>query len=184
MKIEMKKRFVTILFSASQFTILIAIVIAFTGCGIYSFSPKGTLDPDIKTVRVNTIDNRAPYVNPQLAPNLADRLRQKITRQTKLSQTNRDDANLDINATVTDYSVLTTAISNSNGQTQTSINRLNVTVHVIINNQLKNDTKQYDVSHSFDFDANLSLNQAEAKLLEEMIRNLSDEIFNRIFSDW
>jgi len=29
-----------------------------------------------------------------------------------------------------------------------------------------------------------SLNQAEAQLLDEIVRNMSDDIFNRIFSDW
>jgi hypothetical protein len=173
----MKKSVTFFLFSA--FCIL-----SFTGCGIYSFTPKGTLDPDIKTVRVNIIENRAPYINPQLSPNLTDRLRQKITRQTKLTQTNRDDANLDINATITDYSVLTTGVSSANGQKQTSVNRLTITVHVSFNNTLKNDVKEADVSHSFDFSANQSLQQAESQLLDEMVRNLSDEIFNRIFSDW
>jgi|SRR5215203_2066891 len=157
---------------------------AFTGCGVYSFNPKGTIDPDIKTVRVNLFENKAPYVNTQLTPNLSERLRQKITRQTKLSQTNNDNANLDITGTVTDYSVLTTGVSNANGQTQTSINRLTVTVHIVFNNTLKSDIKEADVSRSFDFPANQSLNQAEGQLLEEIVRNLSDDIFNRIFSDW
>ncbi len=54
-----------------------------------------------------------------------------------------------------------------------------------ITNQLKKeDPKDVTVSRSFDFPANQTLNQAEAQLLDEMIRNLSDEIFNRIFSDW
>jgi outer membrane lipopolysaccharide assembly protein LptE/RlpB len=54
-----------------------------------------------------------------------------------------------------------------------------------ITNQLKKeDPKDVTVSRSFDFPANQSLNQAEAQLLDEMVRNLSDEIFNRIFSDW
>jgi hypothetical protein len=158
--------------------------IAFVGCGIYSFNPKGTLDPDIKTVRVNIIENRAPYVNPQLSPNLTDRLRQKITRQTKLTLTNRDDANLDISGTITDYSVTTTGVSSVNGQKESSINRLTISVQVVFNNQLKNDEKNAVVSHSFDFPANQSLQQAESQLLDEMVRNLSDEIFNRIFSDW
>ncbi len=157
---------------------------AFTGCGVYSFSPKGTLDPDIKTVRVNLFENKAPYINAQLTPNLSERLRQKITRQTKLSQTNNDNANLDINGTITDYSVLTTGVSSANGQTQSSINRLTVTVHIVFNNTLKSDIKEADVSRSFDFPANQSLNQAEGQLLEEIVRNLSDDIFNRIFSDW
>lgn len=155
-----------------------------TSCGIYSFNQKGTLPDSIKTVRVQIIENRAPYINPQLSPNLTDRLRQKITRQTKLTQTNRDDANLDISGTITDYSVLTAGVTSVNGQKQSSVNRLTITVHVVFNNQLGNDVKEADVSHSFDFPSNQSLQSAEAGLLDEMVRNLSDEIFNRIFSDW
>jgi hypothetical protein len=45
-------------------------------------------------------------------------------------------------------------------------------------------TQEADVSRSFDFSANQSLQAAEAALLDEMVRNLTDEIFNRIFSDW
>jgi hypothetical protein len=156
---------------------------AFSGCGVYSFNPKGTIDPEIKTVRITPFENRAPYQNPQLVPNLTERLREKITRQTKLRQTN-SDANLEVSGTITDYSVLTTGVSTTNGQSQTSINRLTVTVHIIFTNTLKNDVKEADVSRSFDFPASQSLNQAERSLLDEIVRNLGDEIFNRIFSDW
>lgn len=159
--------------------------ITLTSCRIYSFTPKGTLDPEIKTVNVHIIENQAPYVNPQLLPNLTDRVKQKITRQTKLSQTNRGDADLDIRGVITDYSASTTGVTNTNGQTQASVNRLTVSVRMTITNQLKKeDPKDVTVSRSFDFPANQTLNQAEAQLLDEMIRNLSDEIFNRIFSDW
>jgi hypothetical protein len=159
--------------------------ITLTSCGIYSFTPKGTLDPEIKTVNVHIIENKADYVNPQLLPNLTDRVKQKITRQTKLSQTNRDDADLDIRGVITDYSQSTSGVTNTNGQTQASVNRLTVSVRMTITNQLKKeDPKDVTVSRSFDFPANQTLNQAEAQLLDEMVRNLSDEIFNRIFSDW
>jgi hypothetical protein len=159
--------------------------ITLTSCRIYSFTPKGTLDPEIKTVNVHIIENQAQYVNPQLLPNLTDRVKQKITRQTKLSQTNRDDADLDIRGVITDYTPSTTGVTNTNGQTQASVNRLTVSVRMTITNQLKKeDPKDVTVSRSFDFPANQTLNQAEAQLLDEMVRNLSDEIFNRIFSDW
>ena len=174
--------------SQGTFLIILCSIIslAFSGCSVYSFSEKSTkMDPNIKTVNVHIIENRAQYINPQLSPNLTDRLKQKITRQTKLTQINDDDrANLIVVPVINNYSVTTSGISSSNGQTQTSINRLTVGVHVTITNTIKNDTKEFDVSHSFDFSANQSLNQAEANLLDEMVRNLSDEIFNRIFSDW
>lgn len=181
-KSKMKNlKFVKIFFVLIAFC---SLIIAFSSCGVYGFTEKGTLGDSIKTVRVNFIENRAPYINPQLSPNLTDRIKQKVTRQTKLTGTTSDNADLDINGTITDYSVSTTGITSANNRQQTSINRLTVTVHIILNRELTNGTKEFDVSRSFDFGANQSLQTAEAGLLDEMIRNLTDEIFNRIFSDW
>src|SRR5215217_625275 len=155
-----------------------------SSCGFYSFSEKGTIPDSIKTVRVNFIENRAPYVNPQLSPNLTDRLKQKIVRQTRLTSTSNDNAHWEISGEIRDYSVSTSGVTTNNNQSQASINRLTVSVHITLVDQVYNKTQEYDVSRSFDFSANRTLQQAEASLLDEMIRNLSDEIFNRIFSNW
>ncbi len=155
-----------------------------TGCKIYSFNDIGQVPDSIKTVKVNYIENTASYVNPQLSPTLTDRLRQKIVNQTRLTQTNSDNADYDISGKITRYAVTTSGVSTNNGQQQSSINRLTVDVHIVLNNQKANDVKEFDISRSFDFGANQSLQAAENALLDEMIRNLSDEIFNRIFSDW
>jgi hypothetical protein len=155
-----------------------------TGCHVYSFADVSIPD-SIKTIRINFIENRAPYVNPQLSPNLTDGLRRKINNQTRLTQTNNENAHYDLRGTITDYSVSTSGISNTNGTTQTSINRLTVTVNMVLTNTLSSDAPQeITVSRSFDFSAGLSLQAAEATLLTEIVRNLSDEIFNRIFSNW
>ena len=154
---------------------------AFLGC--YSFRDVN-LDPNVKTVRVQFIENRAPYQNPQISPNLTDRLKQKIINQTRLTQSNSEKVDWDISGEIRDYSVSTSGISSNDGQSQTSINRLTVTVHIVLLDNIKTETKEFDVTRQFDFDANQSLQTAEARLLDEMIRNLTDEIFNRLFSDW
>ena len=64
------------------------------------------------------------------------------------------------------------------------MNRLTVGVHITLMNQLSNTKQEYDVSRSFEFDANVTLQAAERQLLEEMVRNLTDDIFNRVFSNW
>ncbi len=155
-----------------------------TGCKIYSFNDVGTIPDSVKTVRINFIENRAPYVNPQLSPALTDRIKQRITSQTRLSNTSSDNAHWDIGGTITDYSVITTGVSAAGGRQQETINRLTVSVRITIFKQLENKTEEFDVSRSFDFSANQSLQTAEANLLDDMIRNLTDEIFNRIFSNW
>jgi hypothetical protein len=137
--------------------------------------------PDsIKTVKVNFIENKATYVNPQLSPRLTDKLRQKLVSQTKLSQTNNDNADWVISGTITNYSFSTSGIS----QGREASNRLAVGVHIILNDQKANKTTEYDVSRNFEFPASKSIPQAEADLTDEIIRGLTDDIFNRMFSTW
>ena len=139
-----------------------------------------SIEPEAKTVKINLIENRARYVNPQLAPKLTDKLRQKVVNQTRLTQTN-GEADYEISAVITDYSVSTSGISNQ----QTSSNNLNVTVHVVYVNKVKPSRNfEADITRNYPFAASLSLQQAETQLAEQLVNNLADEIFNRIFSDW
>jgi hypothetical protein len=153
---------------------------SFTSCH-FKYGFKDVSIPDtIKTVKVNFIINKARYINPQLSPRLTDKLRQKIISQTKLSQTNSDNPDWEISGYITDYSFSTSAIS---GQ-QVANNRLTVGLHITLNNRKAEDTKDYDVSRNFEFKGSQTLQQAEASLLDEMIRTLTDEIFNKLFSNW
>ncbi|HET6766441.1 MAG TPA: LptE family protein, partial [Chitinophagaceae bacterium] len=137
---------------------------------------------EIKTVRVQYIENKARYQNQQLSPQLTDKLRQKIVSQTKLTQVNNENADFDISGFISQYDVTTSGISNQ----QVATNRLTVAVNITLLNRKKpgEEPKNYSVSRSFDFSATLTLPQAEQRLNDEMIRNLTDEIFNKIFSDW
>ena len=136
---------------------------------------------DVKTIKIAYIENKARYVNPQLAPLLNDKLQQKIISQTKLTRTNSDDAHYQIFATITNYDPSQTVGVSAQ---QASTNRLTVTVHVLLKKTLDNKEQEFDVSRNFDFSANLTLNQAESGLMDEMIRSITDDIFNQIFSNW
>ncbi len=171
-----------ILFSLLLITLVLTAA-TISSCGVYSFADVSVPD-SIKTVRINFFENRAQYVNPQLSPTLTDRVRQRIVNQTRLSQTNSENAHYDINGYVSNYSVSTSGISSGNGTQQASMNNLTVGVHIVLNNRLSGEVTEYDISRSFPFNANLSLQAAEAQLLDEMVRNLTDDIFNRIFSNW
>ncbi len=146
----------------------------------YSFNDT-SYPPEVKTFRVNYLENKAPFVNAQLSPQLTERLKQKIISTTRLKQTNRDDAHYDISGYISQYALSTISI---NG-TASGGNRLTVGFHLDFRNTL-DETKnmQADLSRSFDFDANISLAQAEATLNNDIIRNLTDEIFNKVFSNW
>lgn len=163
--------------------ILIAVILMcifnFATCK-YGFKDV-SMAAEVKTFRVNYFENKADYKNPQLSPQLTEKLKQKIISTTRLKQTNNDDAHYDISGYVSNYYTSTTGITNST----TSLNRLTATFHLIFKNNL-DETKNFetDVSYSVDFDANLSLNQVEQRSGDDIVKNLTDAIFNKIFSNW
>lgn len=154
--------------------------ILLTGCFVYKFN-DAVIPTNVKTVKIGFIENRARYINPQLSPKLTDKLQSKIIGQTKLTRTNNDDADYVISGAITNYDPSQTVGVSAQ---QASTNRLTVTVHIVLRKTLDNKVEEFDVSRSFDFSANLTLQQAEGQLLDEVVRNLTDEIFNRIFNNW
>lgn len=151
-----------------------------SACKIYSFKDVSIDYSKIKTIKIGFIENKASYVNPQLSPQLTDKLQLKIASQTKLIRTNSDDANLVVSGYISDYSVSTAAISSQ----QATANRLTVAVHITVKNNVDNKTDEFDVSRNYDFSSNLSLQQAEGQLLSTIVSNITDDIFNHIFSNW
>lgn len=147
----------------------------------YGFKDAAPIPPEVKTFRVNYFENKAEYKNPQLSPALTEKLKQKIISTTRLRQTNGDEAHYDISGYVSRYYTSTTGISGNN----TSLNRLTAEFHVIFKNTL-DEKKNFegDVTYSVDFDANLSLSQVETSKGDEIVKNLADAIFNKIFSNW
>ena len=154
------------------------LVPTFNSCKIYRFN-EATIRADVKTVKITQLVNRAQYQNPQISPKLTEKIRQKIIGQTRLTQTN-NDADWEISGTITQYTFSTSAIS---GQ-QVATNRLTIGVHIVLNDRLKDEVKEHDISRSFEFKGTQSFQQAEAALMDEITRTLTDEIFNKLFSDW
>ena len=161
---------------------MLAIAFMQSGCFSvsYGFKDKTSIPDSIHLVKVRYIENKAPYVNPQLAPQLSDKIRQKIVSQTRLKQTNGDNADWEISGEIRDYSFSTSGIANQREAT----NRLTVSVHIEVN-KIKEGTKQeYDISRNFEFSSSLSIEQAGNNLRDELVRGLTDDIFNRIFTNW
>ncbi|MDB5252372.1 MAG: hypothetical protein JWP27_1541 [Flaviaesturariibacter sp.] len=170
---------VTLKIAVRSIPVLLAALLL-AGCGVYSFKDV-SIPPNIKTIKVEMIENRAPYVNPQLAPVLTERLQRNILSQTKLRRTNSDSADYVISATILDYAVTTAGVANGK-EVQ---NRLTVTVEVTINDLVNQTEKKHTVSRPFDFPATFSLQAAESSATyANLIRGLADDIFNRLFSEW
>ena len=162
---------------------LLALFFLLTGCATCKYATKdsASIAPDVKTFKVNYLENRANYVNPIISPQLTEKLKQKIIGQTRLRQTNNDDAHYDIGGTLTEYSVSTTGIANQTA----SLNRLTVTFHLVFKNNLdQKKNLETDISRNYDFKADESLTQFETGNLNDIIKNLVEEIFNKVFINW
>ncbi len=66
---------------------------SFSGCYLFK---DVSIPPEVKTARVNYIENKARYINPQLSPQMSEKLRQKINNQTRLTLVQAEDAHYDI----------------------------------------------------------------------------------------
>ena len=175
----MKSKSTIKLFAVLSFVLL---TFSFATCK-YSFKDTSPIPADITTFRVNLFGNKARYVNPTVAPQLTEKVRQKIISQTRLRETKNDDANYDISGYVSDYSVTTSGVANQ----QAGTNRLNVTFHLIFKNTVDPDPAksfETDLTTNYDFPANQTLQQAESTLMDRILKNVTDAIFNKIFSNW
>jgi outer membrane lipopolysaccharide assembly protein LptE/RlpB len=160
--------------------LLLIVVFSYSTCK-YGFKDTSPIPQEVKTFRVNYLTNKAQYVNPQLSPQLTEKLKQKIINTTRLRQTNNDDAHYDISGYVSQYYTSTTGISGNNA----SQNRLNVSFHLVFKNSL-DEKKNFetDLSTNIDYPATQSLQQAESANNTKIIGNIVDAIFNKIFSNW
>ena len=147
----------------------------------YSFKDTSPIPEEVKTFRVNYLENKAQYVNTQLSPQLTERLKQKVINTTRLRQTNDDGAHYDISGFVSQYYTSTISISGNNAAS----NRLTVGFHLVFRNTLdEKKSFETDLTRTFDFPATQSLSQAESTLNNDIVKNIVDEIFNKIFSNW
>lgn len=167
--------------------VLAFIVIGTTSCGVYSFK-NVSIPPNVKTVHLNLFGNRARYINATLAPNLTDAVRQLINNQTKLTLTEDNNADYILTGDVTGYDVSTSGVgaAGSNGsQSTASMNRLTVGFHLVWVDATKNNKKkEFNISQNFDFSSNLSLPEAELQLKADILKNVSEAIFNNVFANW
>lgn len=163
---------------------LLSIVFAslvFTACKIsYSFT-GASIAPNVKTFSVSYFQNRARLVNPNLSQQFTDGLQEKIIKQTSLNQIG-DNGDLEFSGQITDYDVKPMTIVSGDVAAQ---NRLTIGVKVKFTNN-KDHTQDWEKSFTAyeDYGSNQSLSAVEASLVPEIIKKLTDDIFNASVANW
>lgn len=145
----------------------------------YSFSGVN-ISPDIKTITVEYFPNRAPVVQPQLSQQFTDALIDKVQSNTSLSLV-PSGGDVTFSGEIRNYDTKPTAI----GTETAARNRLTISIRVVYTNNNDPDAS-FDSSFSRyeDYDSSQNLADVENELIELIVENIIEDIFNKAFVNW
>ena len=148
--------------------------------GGYSFT-GASIPPEAKTISVETFPNYASTVNPQLSQKLTDNLIQMFSSQTSLDVTN-SDGDLQLSGEITGYETRASALSASD---EVSMNRLTITIKVkFVNTKDPEADFEQQFSRYRDYAATLDFAAVENGLMNEIVNELCEDIFNKAVVNW
>lgn len=159
--------------------ISILLLLLCAGCGVYSLSGASI---EGKTIRIGAMENRARNIVPSLSPTLTTKIRNRILSQTGLAPVTADDADYDLTGVITSYETVISGVQNTQ---QASQNRLSISLQIVFKNR-KNQKAGFTQSFSrfADYPATQTLQNVEARLIDDIGNQLADDIFNRAFVNW
>lgn len=162
------------------FVVALLSSVLFTACKIYKFT-DASVDPNIKSVTVNTMQNLSAIQVPSISPLLVEKLQERFLRETNLKMV-RDEGDIEFSGAIIDYHIDPVAITNVETVDQ---NRLTITVKIDFTNRIDPDK---DFSSTFReseiYEANMSSNQVDDEIAALIIDKLVQVIFNKAFVNW
>ena len=130
---------------------------------------------------ISDFTNPASYVNPTLAPEFTEELKDIYIRQTRLEQVT-SNGDLALEGEVTGYDFTPMAVKEDALASQT---RLTITVRVrYMNNTNPDEDFEQSFSAYREFDSNLMLQQVESSLCAEIIEEIVDQVYNATVANW
>jgi hypothetical protein len=146
----------------------------------YSFS-GANIASDVKTFTVYYFPNRAKLVNPTLSQTFTEDLRSKLQRQTSLDE-EQDNGDLQFEGQITGYEVRPMSIQKGDLAAQ---NRLTITVKLKYTDT-KHPENNFEQNFSAfeDYNSTSSLSDIEGDLVPEIIKKLTEDIFNATIANW
>lgn len=153
-----------------------------TACSIsYKFNGASIDYTKVKTITISDFTNQASYVNPTLAPDFTESLKDIYIRQTRLEQVT-SNGDLALEGEVTGYDFTPMAVKEDALASQT---RLTITVRVrYMNNTNPDEDFEQSFSAYREFDSNLMLQQVESSLCAEIIEEIVDQVYNATVANW
>lgn len=160
---------------------IVLITLLLNACKVKMSMSGASIPPEAKTVSVEYFGNQSSIAGPHVAQKFTEKLRDVLQSQTNLSLVQKN-GDLQFSGYIADYVVSPVAIQGSDKPAQ---NRLTISVFVKYVNP-------YDPSKSFeqtftrytDYDGTKNISEVESALLNEIFRQLTEDIFNKAFNNW
>lgn len=161
---------------------LLLLGLLFNSCGVkYGFT-GGSIPENMKTAHVEYFENIAPMVYQTLSQNFTEGLKERIRNQSRLSQVN-GEADATFEGVITGYDITPAAVEANTDRA--ALNRLTVTVKVKYTNRL-DETGDSNFEESFSRFKEFSgqIQTQEEQITKDVIKQLTEDIYNRAFANW
>lgn len=155
-----------------------------------SFKDAGSMDERWKLFSVKTLENNAPNAPLSYQADLTEAIKTGVQNNTNLKlNPNPDEAQLNIEGVINAYSVSPIAMQVGDVAAK---NRLTISVSFIIyinvertaNEKLAEDKMTLTSTRFADYDSNSDLNAVESQLLEEINKQIVQDVINKLLSNW
>ena len=168
--------------SSYIYILLVSVALfAFAACTVsYKFTGTSINYDLIKTIQLDNVANRAPYGWAPMEGIFNNELQDRYANQTRLKLVKRG-GDLHLAGEITGYDQFNKAISADGMSSQV---QLKMTVNIRFENNKTNESWEKQFSATSQYDSNQQLTAVQETLVKEMVRDLTDQIFNATVADW
>ena len=161
---------------------LILLLTLLSACSVtYSFNGASIDYTKTKTIQIADFPIRSNYVWGPMANIFNNQLKDQYANHTKLQQVKRN-GDLKIDGEITRYEQRNKSVSAEGSSAHVE---LSMTVNVrFTNNANHNEDFERQFTASQSYDSNLSLNAVQEELVTQMVKDITDQIFNATVANW
>ena len=153
-----------------------------TSCKVsYTFNGASIDYTTTMSIQIADFPVRSNYVWGPMASIFNNQLKDQYANHTKLQQVKRN-GDLKLEGEITRYEQRNKSVSAEGSSAQVE---LSLTVNVrFTNNKKHSDDFERQFTASQSYDSNLSLNAVQEELVTQMVKDITDQIFNATVANW
>ncbi len=160
----------------------VSLILLLSSCSLsYKFNGASIDYAVTKTILISDFPNQAPLVYPPLEQRFNEELKDLFTRSTRL-QFVRQNADLEMEGEIVGYELTPLAVQEDSFASET---RLTLTVRMRYrNNKVEGQDREETIKAYRNFPADRMLTDVQDQLIVELIKEITDQIFNSTMSNW